>query len=70
MKPLPAIYLASQSPRRQQLLTQIGVSFELLLPSDPNEAEALENVLPGEDPETYVRRVTRLKLQAALARLK
>jgi septum formation protein len=70
MKPLPAIYLASQSPRRQQLLTQIGVSFELLLPSDPNEAEALENVLPGEDPENYVCRVTRLKLQAALARLK
>ena len=31
---LPTIYLASQSPRRQQLLTQIGISFELLLPVD------------------------------------
>ncbi|NDH55649.1 MAG: hypothetical protein EBY06_03015, partial [Burkholderiaceae bacterium] len=26
------IYLASQSPRRQELLSQIGVRFELLLP--------------------------------------
>ena len=40
---LPAIYLASQSPRRQQLLTQIGVPFELLLPEDTVAAEALED---------------------------
>ena len=40
---LPAIYLASQSPRRQQLLTQIGVPFELLLPEDAAAAEALED---------------------------
>jgi septum formation protein len=39
MMSLPDIYLASQSPRRQQLLTQIGVSFELLLPQDAAAAE-------------------------------
>ncbi len=67
---LPAIYLASQSPRRQQLLTQIGVPFELLLPEDAAAAEALEDRVEGESPRTYVRRVTLLKLQAAIRHLK
>ena len=67
---LPAIYLASQSPRRQQLLTQIGVPFELLLPEDTAAAEALEDRVGGESPRTYVRRVTLLKLQAAIRHLK
>ncbi|MFM7802107.1 MAG: Maf family protein, partial [Limnohabitans sp.] len=66
---LPDIYLASQSPRRQQLLTQIGVSFELLLPQDATAAEALEDMVFGETPPSYVRRVTLLKLKAALAQL-
>ena len=48
---LPAIYLASQSPRRQQLLTQIGVPFELLLPEDAAAADDLFSVLMGEDVE-------------------
>jgi septum formation protein len=60
---LPAIYLASQSPRRQQLLTQIGVPFELLLPEDAAAAEALEDSLKANQPRTYVRRVTLLKLK-------
>ena len=64
------IYLASQSPRRSQLLTQLGISHELLLPGPDEDAEALEAVLPGESPAAYVRRVTSLKLDAALARLK
>lgn len=63
------IYLASQSPRRRQLLGQVGVSHELLLPGEDEDAEALEAVLPGELPDAYVERVTRAKLQAALARL-
>jgi len=67
---LPTIYLASQSPRRQQLLTQIGISFELLLPVDALAAEKLEQVLPGENPQTYVKRVTLLKLKAATAQMK
>ena len=52
------IYLASQSPRRRQLLEQIGVHHELLLPEAGEDAEALEAVLPGEPPDRYVQRVT------------
>jgi septum formation protein len=63
------IYLASQSPRRRELLTQIGVAHELLLPTADEDAESLEVVLPGEAPDAYVQRVTALKLIAARARL-
>lgn len=62
------VYLASQSPRRRQLLAQLGVAHELLLPAADEDAESLEAVLPGEAPLTYVQRVTQLKLDAALAR--
>ena len=62
------IYLASQSPRRRQLLEQLGVRLQLLLPDDAEAAEALEQVKPGEAPGRYVRRVTRLKLDAAVQR--
>ncbi|MFM2406235.1 MAG: hypothetical protein RL223_4115, partial [Pseudomonadota bacterium] len=51
------IYLASQSPRRRQLLDQLGVRHELLLPDADEDAEALEDVLPGEAPRDYVQRV-------------
>jgi len=64
------VYLASQSPRRRQLLEQLGVRYELLLADDTEDAEALEVVLPNEAPRAYVQRVTLLKLQAALARMK
>lgn len=64
------IYLASQSPRRRQLLEQLGVSCELLLPDASEDSEALEVVLAGESPTAYVQRVTQLKLDAAVARLK
>lgn len=63
------VYLASQSPRRLQLLQQWGLGCELLLPTADEDAEALEVVQPGEAPKHYVQRVTHLKLQAALARL-
>ncbi len=62
------IYLASQSPRRRQLLDQLGVRHELLLPGADEDAEALEATLPGERPEAYCARVTGAKLDAALAR--
>lgn len=65
----PTLYLASQSPRRQELLQQIGVRFELLLPRADEDAEALEAELPGEAADTYVRRVTVAKAEAARARL-
>jgi septum formation protein len=64
------IYLASQSPRRRQLLEQLGVKHELLLPGADEDSESLEAVLPGEAPAAYVKRVTRLKLDAAGERLK
>lgn len=63
------IYLASQSPRRRELLTQIGVAHQLLLPTPDEDAESLEVVLVGEAPDTYVKRVTALKLIAARERL-
>ncbi|MDN3919879.1 Maf family protein [Roseateles violae] len=63
------IYLASQSPRRRQLLEQLGVRHEMLLAGPDEDAEALEAERPGEEPEAYVERVTQAKLEAALARL-
>ena len=68
-RPADFIYLASQSPRRRQLLDQIGVRYELLLPDANEDAEALEATRPGELPADYVRRVTLAKLGAARARL-
>lgn len=64
------IYLASQSPRRRQLLEQLGVRYELLLPDADEDAEALEVIKKNELPAVYVKRVTGLKLDAAAARLK
>lgn len=64
------IYLASQSPRRRQLLEQLGVRHELLLPDADEDAESLEAVLKNEAPASYVQRVTGLKLDAAVARMK
>ncbi len=62
------VYLASQSPRRSQLLTQMGVRHELLLPGDEEDAEGLEAMLRNEAPSNYVQRITQLKLDAALLR--
>ena len=53
------IYLASRSPRRRELLHQIGVEFETLI----GDVEVDETPLPGEDPATYVERVTRAKAE-------
>ncbi|MEQ6434014.1 Maf family protein [Comamonas sp. w2-DMI] len=68
----PFIYLASQSPRRRQLLEQLGVAHELLLPNAAGDiaedAEAIELERPGESPRDYVQRVTAAKLDAAVAR--
>jgi septum formation protein len=57
------IYLASKSPRRRELLRQVGVEFELLmLRSDPVRGpDVPEDVLPGEDPHAYVARVANAK---------
>ncbi|PVY55339.1 MULTISPECIES: nucleoside triphosphate pyrophosphatase [unclassified Simplicispira] len=66
------IYLASQSPRRSQLLDQLGVRHTLLLPNVEGDVaedtEAIELALPDEAPDDYVQRVTALKLGAAVQR--
>ncbi len=73
MTEIPFVYLASQSPRRAQLLEQMGVAHRLLVPNAEGDiaedAEAIEAVRPGEAPAAYVRRVTLAKLDAAVARL-
>src|SRR5690349_12836922 len=65
------IYLASRSPRRRELLAQIGVKYEPLLFREGPRADTDTNeaVLPGEQPDDYVRRVTRMKAAAAWARV-
>ena len=66
----PFIYLASQSPRRQELLKRIGVRYEMLLPAANEDAESIEIPLSNESAHTYVERVTKAKCQAALKRWK
>ena len=65
------IYLASRSPRRRELLTQLGVRFEPLLfrEGGRTDADTDESVRPGEQADDYVRRVTRMKCEAAWQRV-
>ena len=65
------IYLASRSPRRRELLSQIGVRFQVLMFRDrpDTDAELDEAVLDGETPRAYVERVARAKAQAGWQRL-
>lgn len=58
---MAALFLASASPRRRELLTQIGVSFELL------SITLDETPLPAECPEAYVQRLARGKALAGRA---
>lgn len=67
------VYLASSSPRRRELLEQIGVSYQLLMPASEDVAahaalESLEAVRPAEAAVDYVQRITQLKLDAARQR--
>ena len=66
-----SIYLASRSPRRRELLSQIGVRFQVLMFRDRPEtdAELDEAALAGETPRAYVERVARAKAQAGWNRL-
>jgi septum formation protein len=63
------IYLASQSPRRSQLLDQMGVAHTLLLAGPDEDAESLEDIRGKEAPRRYVARVTSSKLDAAVQRM-
>lgn len=70
MLPHAFVYLASQSPRRVQLLDQLSVPHRPLLPDRMENVEALEEERSNELPLAYVQRVTLLKLNAARARLR
>ena len=65
------LYLASRSPRRRDLLRQIGVDFEPLLVREraPRGPDVDETVLPGESMDEFVRRVCRAKACAAWTRV-
>jgi septum formation protein len=67
---LRRVYLASQSPRRLELLRQIGLD-PLVLPlrHAPGRADVDETPLPREAPRAYVLRLARAKTEAALAAL-
>jgi septum formation protein len=57
------LYLASHSPRRRQLLEQIGVAYDLL------NVTIDETPLPGEDPRSYVARLALGKAKAGWHKL-
>ncbi len=63
---LSRIYLASQSPRRRELLKQIGVHFDPLLLRNDSRREVRVDETPheGELPEDYVQRICREKAEA------
>jgi len=65
------IYLASRSPRRRELLAQIGVRYSLLLfRSRPESKEEVnEDPLAGEAPAAYVERVARAKAESGWRRM-
>src|SRR4249920_691770 len=68
---MASIYLASRSPRRRELLAQAGVKFEPLLFREGlrRDADTLEDPLPSEPPDAYVRRVTSMKAVAGWQRV-
>lgn len=61
----PRLHLASRSPRRRELLTQIGVHFDTIVFRNPprEDQELDETPLAGEDPVVYVERVARAKAE-------
>ena len=62
------LYLASRSPRRRELLNQIGINFDTVVFRDGMRAdsETDETPMPGESPVDYVERVTRAKAMHGL----
>ena len=65
-----SLYLASRSPRRRELLAQIGVRFHLLMfRARPDGDEVSEEVLEGESPRAYVERIAMAKAELGWKRL-
>jgi septum formation protein len=72
MNPTPRIYLASKSPRRRDLLRQIGVSFDVLTfrsGERGEDADVDETPMDGEPVERYVERLALAKAQAGTRRV-
>jgi septum formation protein len=67
----PSIYLASKSTRRQELLRQIGVEFEVLRMREAagRDRDVVEDALGGEPPRHYVERITRTKAAVGWQRM-
>jgi len=70
-KSYPRIYLASTSPRRRELLYQIGIDFDTLFFRAPprDDEDVAEDVVPGESAEQYVLRVATAKAEGAMRRI-
>jgi septum formation protein len=73
MIPIPerGIYLASRSPRRRELLSQIGMRYHLLLFRERvgEKPDVDETVLEGEAPAAYVERMARAKAETGWRRM-
>lgn len=69
--PLPKFYLASRSPRRRELLKQIGAQFEVLLLREHNSRgpDVDETPLPDEAPAAFVERISRKKAEIGWMRV-
>ena len=69
--PERGIYLASRSPRRRELLAQIGVRYHLLLFRERvgEKPDVDESVLEGEAPAAYVERMARAKAETGWRRM-
>src|SRR5450759_3707679 len=67
-----SIPICRSSPRRRELLRQIGIEFALLLlrAQAPRGPDVSETAVPGESAADFVRRVCRAKARAAWARIK
>jgi septum formation protein len=67
----PSIYLASKSPRRQELLRQLGVEFNELLLREAlgRRRDVVEASRTGEPPLEYVKRIARLKASVGWHRM-
>lgn len=67
----PLLYLASRSPRRAELLRQLGVTFDTLLLREASgrDRDVLEEALDGEPPGHYVERIARTKAQVGWQRM-
>lgn len=71
MQPVNIIYLASKSPRRRELLKQIGVHFELLMMREhAPRVDVDESPLLDETAHVYVQRIVKLKAETSLKVMK